>query len=410
MRRARVEMLTLVGIPAPGRRVRRIPAPAIRRHAAAGDDRHGAGLQTPKLLIADEPTTALDVTIQAQILDLHARPQDPARTAPSCSSPTISASSPKWRSGSSVMYAGRKVEEASVREIYARPAPPLHARPDGRRAAPRAHQRWCRAGQPHQAVALEIPGLVPSAAQADRRLRLRRADATARSRADNDLCRTDGPCGRGRSGTGTPVSPCHYAERHGAWQRDRLPITTNRTSCLRCMISRSTSRSAVACSAASPPRSRRSTACRFDIAKGRDAVARRGIGCGKSTVGKAILRLLEPTDGEVYLEFGARHRRAAGQGQLRPLRRRMQVVFQDPFSSLNPRMRVRDIIAEPLINFGLAQRYASEIDDRVDRADGQGAAAARRHPAFSARVLRRPAPAHRHCPRFGARRRPDHLR
>jgi peptide/nickel transport system ATP-binding protein len=75
-------------------------------------------------------------------------------------------------------------------------------------------------------------------------------------------------------------------------------------------------------------------------------------GCGKSTVGKAILQLIEVTSGEVHLD-GARidHLRA---GALRPLRQRMQVVFQDPFSSLNPRMRVRDIIAEPIRNFGLA--------------------------------------------------------
>jgi peptide/nickel transport system ATP-binding protein len=85
-------------------------------------------------------------------------------------------------------------------------------------------------------------------------------------------------------------------------------------------------------------------------------------GCGKSTVGRTILRLTDPTDGEVWLD-GDRIDTLRGRA-LRQLRRRVQVVFQDPFSSLNPRMRVRDIIAEPLINFGLA-RGRSEIDDRV---------------------------------------------
>ena len=85
-------------------------------------------------------------------------------------------------------------------------------------------------------------------------------------------------------------------------------------------------------------------------------------GCGKSTVGKAILRLVEPTDGEVLLDGQPIHNISLS--RLRPLRRRIQVVFQDPFSSLNPRMRVRDIIAEPLRNFGLAGS-ASETDDRV---------------------------------------------
>jgi peptide/nickel transport system ATP-binding protein len=100
----------------------------------------------------------------------------------------------------------------------------------------------------------------------------------------------------------------------------------------------------------------------FTIAKGETLSLVGESGCGKSTVGKAILRLVEPTDGEVFLD-GQRIDNIPA-GKLRPLRRRVQVVFQDPFSSLNPRMRVRDIIAEPLQNFGLAGNR-SETDDRV---------------------------------------------
>jgi peptide/nickel transport system ATP-binding protein len=85
-------------------------------------------------------------------------------------------------------------------------------------------------------------------------------------------------------------------------------------------------------------------------------------GCGKSTLGRLILRLLEPTSGEVWLDGWRVDRMAPG--ELRRLRRRMQVVFQDPVSSFNPRLRVRDIIAEPLVNFGLA-KTRSEIDDQV---------------------------------------------
>ena len=73
-------------------------------------------------------------------------------------------------------------------------------------------------------------------------------------------------------------------------------------------------------------------------------------GCGKSTVGKAILRLYSITEGEVYLAGERIDNLPAG--KLRPLRQRLQVVFQDPFSSLNPRMKVRDIVAEPILNFG----------------------------------------------------------
>ena len=85
-------------------------------------------------------------------------------------------------------------------------------------------------------------------------------------------------------------------------------------------------------------------------------------GCGKSTVGRMILRLLDPTAGEIYLA-GERIDRLSGR-RLRPLRRHVQAVFQDPYSSLSPRMRVRDIIAEPIKNFGLTKNR-SELDDRV---------------------------------------------
>ncbi len=84
-------------------------------------------------------------------------------------------------------------------------------------------------------------------------------------------------------------------------------------------------------------------------------------GCGKSTVGRSILRLIEPTDGMVWLD-GQRIDNLPIP-QLRRFRRRVQVVFQDPFSSLNPRLRVGEILAEPLTNFGLA----SGRDEREDR-------------------------------------------
>jgi peptide/nickel transport system ATP-binding protein len=91
-------------------------------------------------------------------------------------------------------------------------------------------------------------------------------------------------------------------------------------------------------------------------------------GCGKSTVGRAILRLFEITAGQVILDGRRIDDMAAG--TLRPLRRRMQVVFQDPFSSLNPRIRVRDLLAEPIRNFGLAKSpadMAARIDALLDK-------------------------------------------
>ncbi len=106
----------------------------------------------------------------------------------------------------------------------------------------------------------------------------------------------------------------------------------------------------------------------FEIAKGETLSLVGESGCGKSTVGKAVLRLFDITAGQVLLDGQRIDNMAAG--RLRPLRRRVQVVFQDPFSSLNPRMRVRDILAEPIRNFGLAKDRADldrRLNDLMDR-------------------------------------------
>src|SRR5437764_2514654 len=79
-------------------------------------------------------------------------------------------------------------------------------------------------------------------------------------------------------------------------------------------------------------------------------------GCGKSTLGRAILQLVRPTAGEV--RFDGTELTALDDEELRPLRRRMQMVFQDPFSSLNPRMTVGEAVAEPMLVHGLATTTA----------------------------------------------------
>jgi oligopeptide/dipeptide ABC transporter ATP-binding protein len=76
-------------------------------------------------------------------------------------------------------------------------------------------------------------------------------------------------------------------------------------------------------------------------------------GCGKSTTGRLVLRLLEPTSGKVW--FDGRELSSLKEREMRSLRREMQVIFQDPYGSLNPRMRVGDMLAEPLALHGLAR-------------------------------------------------------
>ena len=87
-------------------------------------------------------------------------------------------------------------------------------------------------------------------------------------------------------------------------------------------------------------------------------------GCGKSTVGRAILRLFNLTEGQVILD-GQRIDDLPAV-DLHKIRRQIQVIFQDPFSSLNPRMKVHELLAAPMRNFGLA-KISSEVTSRIER-------------------------------------------
>ena len=87
-------------------------------------------------------------------------------------------------------------------------------------------------------------------------------------------------------------------------------------------------------------------------------------GCGKSTLGKAICKLIEPTDGKIILD--GEDIRGYDSNKMRSVRKKVQMVFQDPYASLNPRMSIHDILAEPLVIHGLA-KGKQEIDEAVVR-------------------------------------------
>ncbi|WP_022872728.1 ABC transporter ATP-binding protein [Nesterenkonia alba] len=107
----------------------------------------------------------------------------------------------------------------------------------------------------------------------------------------------------------------------------------------------------------------------FDVYPGESLGIVGESGCGKSTTGRMLLRLLEPTGGEVI--YQGRDIAQISAGEMRMLRKDIQIVFQDPFASLNPRMRVRQIVEEPLMNFRIcasrkeARQRAREILEQV---------------------------------------------
>jgi oligopeptide/dipeptide ABC transporter ATP-binding protein len=99
----------------------------------------------------------------------------------------------------------------------------------------------------------------------------------------------------------------------------------------------------------------------FDIAEGETLGLVGESGCGKSSTAKAILKLVEPTSGEI--SWRGERIESLSPAAMRPFRRELQAVFQDPYSSLNPRMRASDIVAEPIRNFESAAE--GEIQARV---------------------------------------------
>jgi peptide/nickel transport system ATP-binding protein len=194
-----VEMLTLVGIPAPGRRVREYP------HQLSGGMRQRVMIAmalacNPKLLIADEPTTALDVTIQAQILDLMRDLKTRLGSAIMLITHDLGVVA-EMAQRVVVMYAGRKVEEGTAEAVYLNPQHPYTRGLLG--AVPKLGSSLQMTGR---SKLTEIPGLVPSLRQ-----RIVGCPFAGRCTLATDDCRVIAPAVEEKS-PGHFVA-CHYAER-----------------------------------------------------------------------------------------------------------------------------------------------------------------------------------------------------
>ena len=293
-----LEILKQVRIPEPERRMDQYP------HELSGGMRQRVVIAIamacePRLLICDEPTTALDVTIQAEILALIDRLKREKQIAVLFITHDMAVVA-QMADRVVVMYRGDKVEEGPVEQIFEAP------RED--------YTRMLLAAVPRLGEMSGKP--------APERLRLMR----------------DGTVGK--------PEPIIVA--------DPKPLLTVENLVTRFAVKGGIMRRTVANVHAVEDVS-------FTINGGETLSLVGESGCGKSTCGRSILRLVEPQSGHVNL--GGTDVLALSQRGLRRARRDMQMIFQDPFASLDPHMKLYDQVAEPMLNYGIGNR--SERQDRI---------------------------------------------
>jgi peptide/nickel transport system ATP-binding protein/glutathione transport system ATP-binding protein len=294
-----LDLLRSVRIPEPERRLKQYP------HELSGGMRQRVVIAMamacePKLLIADEPTTALDVTIQAEILALINRLKRENGMAVLFITHDMAVVA-QMADRVVVMYRGRIVETGAVRQIFENPK--------------EDYTKALLAAVPKLG---EMKGKV-----APERMRLIGDEAT-----------------RAAQVSAKPRTPKVLLEVKNL--TTRFPVKGG--------ILRRTVAQVHAVEDVS-----------FTINVGETLALVGESGCGKSSCGRSILRLIEPTSGEILIN--GNDIRALNRHDLRRARANMQMVFQDPFASLNPYRRLKAQVAEPLLNFNLAT--GAELEARV---------------------------------------------
>lgn len=369
-----LSLLREVGLPEPEQRLTAYP------HQLSGGMKQRVGIAMalagePDVLVADEPTTALDVTIQAQILALLARLQRERGMALLLITHDLAVVQ-QVADHVAVMYAGHIVESASREALFAAPGHPYTRKLFD--SIPAASRRYTRLNT--------IPGQVPSLTQTFQGCRF--ADRCHLAWRD---CTRYAPV---ETATDTATVRCHLFDPRFA---ERAPVTevidseqqvgepneldvATQTPLLRVRdlqvhfpIRRGLFKRTVGHVYAVDGVS-------LNMTPGRTLALVGESGCGKSTLGRALLRLEQPTGGRV--QFDELDLATIGGRQLRRLRRDIQMIFQDPFASMDPRMRVADIVAEGIQAQKMGanqaereQRVAALLDDV-----GLSAAAMERYP------------------------------
>jgi len=349
-----VELLDAVGLPEPTLVARRYP------HELSGGMRQRVVIamaiaNEPELLIADEPTTALDVTVQAQILDLLKSIRQAASPEPRVKAAMILISHDLGVVAGVadrvlVMYAGKAVEVGKVDDVFAAPAMPYTA---GLLASlPSLDQRTERLsfikGIPPSGIGYG-PGCAfvprcPIAAQAC-------AGQPPLRPVENDGSAPDhrAACHFAGSSEVTPAldQPATTVASHdGASNHGQVVVeVTNLVKNFRVRTGFRAHRTIQAVSGVD-----------LQLRAGRCLALVGESGCGKSTLARLLVRLDEPTSGSIRLN--GRELAGVGESELRALRRQIQMVFQDPYSALNPRLSVGEIVGEPLTVHKIPDRAA----------------------------------------------------
>jgi peptide/nickel transport system ATP-binding protein len=340
--REAVALMTQVGIPDPQRRLREYPfqfSGGMKQRvmiamALAGE---------PRVLIADEPTTALDVTIQAQVLDVMAALQRARGMAMILITHDLGVVA-RMADRVGVMYAGHLIEEAPRERFFGAPAHPysrklFEALPEGHR---------------ERGVLATIAGSVPPLTTrfAGCRFAPRCDRAWERCRSETPQWHALGGAQRVRCHLHDPAESMRAAVQAVAPQAAGTPARATeeillgvRDMKVHFPITSGVFRRVVGHVKAVDGVS-------LDIGAGRTLALVGESGCGKTTVGKAILRLIEPSGGSARL--GDTDIGSLSGAALRAARAGMQMIFQDPFGSLNPRLRVIEIIEEGMNALGIS--------------------------------------------------------
>ncbi|WP_432877620.1 dipeptide ABC transporter ATP-binding protein [Kribbella sp. CA-245084] len=342
------ELLKTVGIPAAGQRLRSYP------HELSGGMRQRVMIamaisNDPDLLIADEPTTALDVTTQAQVLDALALARETTHSALLLITHDLGVIA-DHADRVAVMYNGRIVETGDTAEVLGSPQHPYTV-----------GLMRCRPSLSARIKLVPIPGSPPRPNEAD--VGCAFAARCGRSQGRSE-CRTTVPLLSHRpspAGEQVPVdhlAACHFADElppplevvHAADRPDTStvePTLVVRELSKNFPLRRKGLRK-------QPGAVHAASGVSLDLTPGRTTALVGESGSGKSTTARAILRLIEPTTASI--EFAGQDVMRFGPGRLRDFRTDATIVFQDPYSSLNPRKTIHEAIAEPMRIHGLLGR------------------------------------------------------